>query len=95
MKKIAIVLLCAFGCDKYFEEVDKQAQKEMAVIERRAVDDQIEQYMIAQRAKDKMQMCVQAGFIAAMHMQAKNEKAWNEWRVIEKRDCRRVNVTIP
>ena len=52
----------------------------------------VEQYEIAQRSGDKMQICVHAGFVSAAYMQAKNEASYQSWLAVERRDCKAAGV---
>lgn len=49
----------------------------MSDIENKATD-AVTQYEIAKRQGDKMQICVQAGFVTAAFLQAKDEKNYRE-----------------
>lgn len=52
------------------------------------VQDSIDQYNIAKKQGDAMQICVQAGLVSAAYLQAKNQEKYDEWKSIEKADCR-------
>lgn len=54
--------------------------------------DAIDQYNIAKKQGDAMQICVQAGMVTAALLQAKDEEHYNQWKKIEKADCRRAGV---
>jgi hypothetical protein len=49
--------------------------------------DAVDQYEIAKRQGDKLQTCVQAGFVSAAFLQAKNEPQYNAWKATEAADC--------
>lgn len=55
-------------------------------------NDAVEQYQIAARQGDKMQICVQAGFVSAAYLQAKDEANYNEWKKIEKVRCETAGI---
>jgi type VI protein secretion system component VasK len=55
-------------------------------------EDAVRQYDIARRQGDVMQICVQAGFVTAGYLQAKNEDKYNRWKSIEKDDCKRAGL---
>lgn len=63
------------------------ANREMKRIEKAVADDQVKQYDIAKRNGDKMQACVQAGFVKAAFLQAKDEGNYKKWMATEKTDC--------
>lgn len=46
-----------------------------------------QQYDIAARQGNKMDMCIQAGATALGFLQAKDEKSYAHWKSVEKRDC--------
>ena len=50
--------------------------------------DAIDQYEMAKRNGTKSEICVQAGFVAAAYLQAKNEPEYARWQTIKKTDCR-------
>jgi hypothetical protein len=72
--------------------LEKEGAKEMARIEQSVADDAVKQYDIAKREGDAMQVCVQAGFVAAAYLQAKEEGSYERWKGTEKADCRRAGV---
>ncbi len=60
----------------------------MSYIENQVAEDAVKQYEIAKKQGDKIQICVQAGLASAAYLQAQNETKYNEWKDIEKKDCR-------
>jgi hypothetical protein len=46
-----------------------------------------EQYMIAKRQGNKIQICVQAGLVAAGYLQAKDEEKYRVWKATERNNC--------
>ncbi|MCK5022062.1 MAG: hypothetical protein KAR54_02340 [Candidatus Pacebacteria bacterium] len=54
--------------------------------------DSVEQYRIAERQGDKIQICVQAGFVAAAYLQEQNESSYQEWKDIEQKDCAKAGL---
>ena len=57
-------------------------------IRRKVAQDAVDQYQIAKRQGDKMQTCVQAMQVSAAYLQAQNEASYQNWKFIEKVDCR-------
>ena len=57
-------------------------------IENKVADDAVDQYNIAKRQGDKIQVCVQAGLVSAAYLQAKDEPNYKKWKAIEKQDCK-------
>ncbi len=68
--------------------VEQQASKNMDDIRRKVAQDAVDQYQIAKRQGDKMQTCVQAMQVSAAYLQAQNEASYQNWKFIEKVDCR-------
>lgn len=54
--------------------------------------DAVEQYHIAKRQGDPIQVCVQAGLVSASYLQEKNESSYQNWKSIEKADCARAGM---
>ncbi len=71
--------------------VDSQMKK----IETKVADDFVAKYQIAKREGDKMQICVQAGIVAASYLQAKDEANYQQWKQTEKADCRKAGISRP
>ena len=59
----------------------------MADINRQVINDALEQYRIAERSGDKNQICVQAGFVAAAYLQAKDEANFRTWNDRKTKIC--------
>ena len=86
----AIVLGLGFavmlvGCDA---ATDMQMDK----VHNKVADDMVAQYDIAKKQGDAMQTCVQAGMVSAAYLQAKDEAKYNEWKAIEKTDCKAAGI---
>lgn len=56
-------------------------------IKKQVADDAVNQYNIAKRQGDKIQICVQAGIVSAAYLQAEDEINYNKWKAVEKSDC--------
>lgn len=72
--------------------LEKQAASDMQKIEIQVAADAVNQYEIAKRQGNAMQVCVQAGLVSAAYLQAKDEPNYNKWKKIESDDCRRAGV---
>ena len=64
----------------------------MQNIENKVATDAINQYDIAKRQGDKIQICVQAGFVAAAFLQAKDEPNYRIWKDTQKADCKKAGM---
>jgi len=88
MKKIVTALVLAItltGCDQAVEaQMDSTYDK--------VSSDMVAQYDIAKKQGDPMQTCVQAGMVSAAYLQAKDEAKYNEWKAIEKTDCKAAGI---
>lgn len=88
MKKIVTALALAItltGCDQAVEaQMDSTYDK--------VSSDMVAQYDIAKKQGDPMQTCVQAGMVSAAYLQAKDEAKYNEWKAIEKTDCKAAGI---
>lgn len=88
MKKIVTVLAIAItltGCDQAVEaQMDSTYDK--------VSSDMVAQYDIAKKQGDPIQTCVQAGMVSAAYLQAKDEAKYNEWKAIEKTDCKAAGI---
>ena len=65
------------------DQINKQAAIEMQNINNQVVADAVAQYEIAKRQGDKLQIAVQAGFVCAAYLQAKDEENYRKWKAIE------------
>lgn len=72
--------------------LDKQAAHEMQKIENQVAADAVNQYQIAKRQGNAIQVCVQAGLVSAAYLQAKDEPNYQQWKKTESEDCRRAGV---
>ena len=61
-------------------------------LEGKVAKDFIDQYEIAERSGDKMQMCVHAGLVSAAFIQAKDDANYQKWHSVESRDCAAAGV---
>jgi hypothetical protein len=72
--------------------LENQAAHEMQKIENQVATDALNQYQIAKREGNAMQVCVQAGLVSAAYLQAKDESNYRVWKETEGADCRRAGV---
>lgn len=92
--QIVVSLVIAGGMLWFFAGggLEKQAASDMQKIEDQVAVDAVRQYEIAKREGNPMQMCVQAGFVSAAYLQAKDETNYQKWKKVEGQDCRRAGV---
>jgi len=72
--------------------LDKQVAKDMQKIGDQVATDAVNQYQIAKRQGDPIQICVQAGFVSAAYLQVKDEPNYQQWKKIQSEDCRRAGL---
>lgn len=61
-------------------------------IEQQVAKEMVEQYEIAKKQGDKIQICVQAGLVSAAFLQAKDEENYNKWKKIEAEVCKEAGI---
>ncbi len=69
-------------------DLEHEAAKEMGKIEQEVATDSVTEYGIAKRNGNSMDACVQAGFVAAAFLQAKDEASYRQWKDTETLDCK-------
>ena len=72
---------------------DSQVASDMAKIEDQVATDAVNQYNIAKRQGDPIQICVQAGMVSAAYLQAKDESNYQTWKRTEAEDCKRAGIS--
>lgn len=70
------------------------ATHQLDKIEATVAADMVDQYNIAKRGGDRMQICVQAGLVAAAYLQAKDEASYGTWQKTQKKDCDAAGVPM-
>lgn len=78
------------GRETHAAEVAQQVRS----IERSVVFDAIAQFRTAQRAGDKVDVCVHAGLVTASLIQAKESLALSKWKPIEAFYCARAGLAV-
>ena len=78
---VLVAAVIAVGCEEL-------AESEMDRIEDEVAEDQVKQYKLAEKGGDKMEICVNAGIVAAAYKQADDEKNYLKWKDKEKADCK-------
>lgn len=88
-------LIVFIGVGWYFVGggLETQTAKNMDDIYQKVASDAVEQYRIAERQGDKIQICVQAGLVSASYLQAKDESSYRNWKDIEDMACKRAGLT--
>ena len=81
------IILYIFG-----GSTEKQTASTMNDIYKKVSADAVDQYNIANRQGDKIQICVQAGLVSAAYLPEKNESSYQNWKAIQKTDCQRAGI---
>lgn len=95
MKIAAAALLLLVACsdkttqppESVADAITRAGSVQMDSIYRKVAQDAEVQYGMASRQGDAIQICVQAGLVAAAHLQAQAEDQFVTWKATEKRDC--------
>ena len=75
-----------------FQARPEQSSTLLQNIKTKVAEDAVTEYNIAKRQGDRIQICVQAGFVAAAYLQAQDELNYGLWKGIQKADCKRAGV---
>jgi hypothetical protein len=87
-KTLISLILFGFGFWYFWGgDLERQAAISMQGIENQVAADAVEEYRIAERQGDRMQICVQAGLVSAAFLQAKDESNYRNWKGTEKQRC--------
>lgn len=87
------IAIAAFGGYMAITDTQKdEAKKIMKDVEDDVAKDAVQQYWMAKRNGQKMDACVQAGFVSAAFLQAKKEAEYAQWKRIESVDCAAAGV---
>lgn len=89
-----LVLVLVIGATFIFINIssDTSTSTSMQKIEDQVATDAVNQYNIAKKSSDPIQICVQAGLVAAAYLQAKDESNYLAWKETEKADCKRAGM---
>jgi len=75
------------------EELTNQSNEFMDTIELHVAEEAEAQYQMVQRSGTIIDMCVQAGMVAAAWLQAKDAGKYDFWKEIEAKTC--ANAGVP
>ena len=71
---------------------EKRIDGNIKAIENKVAEGAVTQYNIAKRQGNAIQVCVQAGFVSAAYLQAKDEPNYQTWKKTEQFDCKRAGI---
>ena len=94
----AILVILLMGAGAWFfygGGLESQAARSLERIEKQVAADSERQYHIAKSGGSAMDACVQAGMVAAAHLQAKDSWNYDKWKKTEKADCERAGLKMP
>lgn len=90
MKTIALaLLLSASACTPSKAEFNDQVDELQIDMDAKVIGNAVAQYEMVKRHGNKTDMCLRAGLVAELFLQAtyKLEVEYVKWKAIEKRDC--------
>jgi hypothetical protein len=73
--------------------LEKQAAGTMRDITAQVAGDAVDQYQIAAKSGTDMDKCVQAGFVVASFLQAKDDSSYAKWQTVQAKDCAAAGVS--
>lgn len=72
---------------------DQIADNHLQAVNDKVAADAVEQYNIAKTSGgSSIDLCVQAGMVAAAYLQAKNDAEYSRWKMQQDSDCRVAQV---
>jgi len=89
---IGLVLVGAYGWYYFGGGLESQANQTMQDIQNKVAADAVAQYGIAKRNGSGIDVCVQAGLVAAAYLQAQDEPNYQQWKQTEKADCAKAGI---
>lgn len=100
MKKILFAIAIAWsitGCNHQAKTADDQSvsaiiDKGMEAINAKEVRDNIDQYNVALKGDDEVDICVKAGLVKESYLRAKDNSNYEIWSGIEKSDCKNAGL---
>lgn len=92
--KVIIILIILFAWIWFFfgGGLEKQSSNTLDNVYKQVSANSVEQYEIAKRQGDKIQICVQAGLVSASYLQEKNESEYQKWKAIQNSDCTKAGM---
>lgn len=87
-----LVLLFSVAVSMFFAPGAPLVQAQMKSIHQQVAEDSMRQYNIARQHGGPMDVCVQAGMVAAAFLQAQQESQYASWKATESADCARAGL---
>lgn len=93
-----LVLVAACNTQAEEERIRREAEVEARRMEvestMRVIDEAVFQYRVMRDRKDYLEMCMRAGIVAEGYLSLRDVGKYNEWKAIERFDCKKVGFTI-
>lgn len=89
---LTFALIAVVGWYFFGGGFDKQVQRDLENLHYQVADDVVQQFDIARRQGDPIQICVQAGLVSAAYLQAKDEDKYRKWKQVEADFCRAAGI---
>ena len=80
---LTIITMLLSGCDAGLESIHRQV-----------VSDTLDEYKLALKGGDPIEICVQAGLVVAGYRQANDEANYLKWKKIEKSKCSQAGLNF-
>ena len=90
-----VISLAVFGALSWFYfggGLSWWSGQELNKIQDQVAQDQVQQYNIAKQSGNPIDICVQAGMVAAAYLQAQDQTQYAQWKEIERTDCRAAGI---
>lgn len=88
----AVLLVALWGWYYFGGGLEQRANQTLQEIHDKVATDAVDKYGIAKRNGSPIDICVQAGFVTAAYLQAKDEANYQRWKQTEKTDCSKAGI---
>ncbi len=89
---VSLLVLGVGGWFLFGGGLEQQASRDLDKIEDQVAVDFVNQYNLAKKSGDAIQICVQAGMVSAGYLQAEDQANYLKWKEIEKADCKNAGM---
>lgn len=89
---VSLLVLGVGGWFLFGGGLEQQASRDLDRIEDQVAVDFVNQYNLAKKSGDAIQICVQAGMVSAGYLQAEDQANYLKWKEIEKADCKNAGM---
>lgn len=90
----SIIVAALLACTPSREEVARQERELEIETNAKVIADAIVEYSIVKKRGDKTEMCLRAGVVAEGMLHARLVEQYDEWKKIQKTDCRAAGISV-